>query len=380
MKKNPARRPAVTVAQIESAVRRLNEMHGFNPEAVTGRAWNIGTVFSQGAYGGYQLQQVMTDGGGVRSLTSGYVPKRELLAKINEYLASGLPSLPEYARRERASNPARRKNPISKPVYHDTYNIASHFLPSLINGDDTGLDDDDINALGQWVSKMPPGIAIFQPEGNSFFGRDAVTGLQADVVETKVYVQKIGKNPARRSAKPVDEHAARELFLFAVNHEPVYRQIQAINKNLAKKKMTGTYDGEKAIQGYKHAADSAAKMYEKEFGGRGLFSPATRKQVAAMMVGHFNEEVTDALYEMKKGRVKNPASNITRPKDTIVFRADARGEAKDYLKAWNSPQRPVFTKVKSEALLMEQGIATTIGEALIGRYKSRIGIETFSKK
>ena len=283
MKKNPARRPAVTVAQIESAVRRLNEMHGFNPEAVTGRAWNIGTVFSQGAYGGYQLQQVMTDGGGVRSLTSGYVPKRELLAKINEYLVSGLPPLPEYAQRERASN------------------------------------------------------------------------------------------PAPRYAKPVDEHAARELFLFATNHEPVYRQIQAINKNLAKKKMAGTYDGEKAIQGYKHAADSAAKMYEKEFGGRGLFSPATRKQAAAMMVGHFNDE-------MKKGRRKNPASNITRPKDTIVFRADARGEPKDYLKAWNSPQRPVFTKVKSEALLMEQGIATTIGESLIGRYKSRIGIETFSKK
>ena len=45
-----------------------------------------GAYCLSGAYGGYKLEQY-AKGGGIRSITSGYVPKRELYALMQAYLA-----------------------------------------------------------------------------------------------------------------------------------------------------------------------------------------------------------------------------------------------------------------------------------------------------
>jgi hypothetical protein len=45
----------------------------------------VGRYTLAGAYGGWQLQQIINEGGGVRSITSGYGTKREVYHLIHAY-------------------------------------------------------------------------------------------------------------------------------------------------------------------------------------------------------------------------------------------------------------------------------------------------------
>jgi len=47
---------------------------------------NIGNYHLSGAYGGWQLQRTMSDGGGVEAITPGYLPKRDLYGRMVAYL------------------------------------------------------------------------------------------------------------------------------------------------------------------------------------------------------------------------------------------------------------------------------------------------------
>ena len=73
----------VTVKQLEVMVARLNRKHGYAIEGYSrdanGKfAVNIGCYVLSGAYGGYKIQQLVTEGGGVRSCSGfGYGTKRE---------------------------------------------------------------------------------------------------------------------------------------------------------------------------------------------------------------------------------------------------------------------------------------------------------------
>lgn len=50
--------------------------------------WNvIGALCISGAYGGFQLQEFVNDCGGIRNLTSGFLPKRELYYQLRAMLA-----------------------------------------------------------------------------------------------------------------------------------------------------------------------------------------------------------------------------------------------------------------------------------------------------
>lgn len=82
----------ITNRDLQGVVNRLNRMTG-NPlepwtrdDAGKLRA-NIGNFHISGAYGGVQLHQMMSDGGGVRTvLSTGYCSKRELYHAIHNFL------------------------------------------------------------------------------------------------------------------------------------------------------------------------------------------------------------------------------------------------------------------------------------------------------
>lgn len=84
-----------TQRDIEGAVRGLNIMAGFTAAEADAPLWiyedgaggraMVGRYWVQGAYGGWKLVQIVNEGGGERSITSGYVSKRELYSLIHAY-------------------------------------------------------------------------------------------------------------------------------------------------------------------------------------------------------------------------------------------------------------------------------------------------------
>lgn len=79
-----------TRRDIDEALMALNITAGLSHEIATsaphnGQAWIIGSYYVIGAYGGWQLVQVMGDTGGVRSISQGYATAREILEVIMAY-------------------------------------------------------------------------------------------------------------------------------------------------------------------------------------------------------------------------------------------------------------------------------------------------------
>lgn len=110
-----------TQRDIDGAVRGLNIMAGFSPAEADAPLWMhategsramVGRYWVQGAYGGWKLVQIINEGGGERSITSGYVSKRELYSLIHAYregMAAGQ-GVDRYTLAElRAAIPAYRR-------------------------------------------------------------------------------------------------------------------------------------------------------------------------------------------------------------------------------------------------------------------------------
>lgn len=74
---------------------------------------------------------------------------------------------------------------------------------------------------------------------------------------------------------------AVELYMFSVNEEPIYRQLQAAAENLNKKVKKGTYNSDKAIDLFYHIATNASNLYNRFFGYG--FTVADRFTVATDM-------------------------------------------------------------------------------------------------
>ena len=88
----------------------------------------------------------------------------------------------------------------------------------------------------------------------------------------------------------IDEIAARELELYAVNDSEIYfKSLSPIDKNLARKVKKGIFDHGKAVKAFLYTADFAAKKYCQEFGGiwYQVFNKATREAVAKNLVESF---------------------------------------------------------------------------------------------
>lgn len=77
----------ITMAELEGAVDRLNRSLGrpatpYTKDETGKYVANIGNFHLSGAYGGWQLQEMASDSGGVRSHTSGYGTKREVYMQV----------------------------------------------------------------------------------------------------------------------------------------------------------------------------------------------------------------------------------------------------------------------------------------------------------
>jgi len=83
------------MADLNGAVRGLNRIAGFSEEEADAPLYTmdehlhstamVGRYTLTGAYGGWQLQQVINEGGGVRAITQGYGTKREVYHLIHAY-------------------------------------------------------------------------------------------------------------------------------------------------------------------------------------------------------------------------------------------------------------------------------------------------------
>lgn len=62
-----------------------------------------------------------------------------------------------------------------------TVHLAGHWLPALINGDLSGLNDADCAALDAWEAANP--CDHYSPGVDLGFTRDDISGLLADCVE-----------------------------------------------------------------------------------------------------------------------------------------------------------------------------------------------------
>lgn len=76
----------ITEKDLLEMVDELNKAHGCVGQPIVDGKWQVGHYLLGFAYGGVQLQQVATPGGGVRTpLHNGYLTKRELYEKMRNF-------------------------------------------------------------------------------------------------------------------------------------------------------------------------------------------------------------------------------------------------------------------------------------------------------
>ena len=69
---------------LDNMIARINRATG-NPDKQTG-SYIPGQYIRSSAYGGHKLERVCSTGGGVESITQGYVSKRELYDRLQSIL------------------------------------------------------------------------------------------------------------------------------------------------------------------------------------------------------------------------------------------------------------------------------------------------------
>ena len=71
-----------------------------------------------------------------------------------------------------------------------TYSIAGHWVCPLMYGDYSGLEDDEVALVDNFVAGLPDGLGHWANwSASPDFGWDAVSGLMADCYEAKYLVQ-----------------------------------------------------------------------------------------------------------------------------------------------------------------------------------------------
>lgn len=83
----------ITQKQLEALAERINQVAGTPTASYTEKdgklTANVGNYHINYAYGGCKLVQMFNKYGGIRAITSGYIPKRELWYQMHAFL-SGL--------------------------------------------------------------------------------------------------------------------------------------------------------------------------------------------------------------------------------------------------------------------------------------------------
>ena len=107
----------------------------------------------------------------------------------------------------------------------------------------------------------------------------------------------------------VDTEASRELDLYIMNSEELYRRkFMPIILNLKRKMAKGIYDHEKAVKLWMYLVDEAARKYVKEFGSpdqdvADMFPKELRQQIAKDMADEEQEKIEAGEYDVVKGTI-----------------------------------------------------------------------------
>ena len=101
---------------------------------------------------------------------------------------------------------------------------------------------------------------------------------------------------AARINSEIDTVAVRELLLYITNDSNLYRQASSIIENMKRKRKSGRYNPDLAVQGWQHLADAGVKAYDKEFGsGKGsltMLDKASRIQLARELMEYYEDEIS----------------------------------------------------------------------------------------
>ena len=107
----------------------------------------------------------------------------------------------------------------------------------------------------------------------------------------------------------IDTEATRELDLFIMNDEDLYRRrFMPIILNLKRKMAEGVYDHKLAVKLWMYLVDDAAKEYVKEHGSTQddvatMFPKETRQQVARIISDRELENIKQGEYDVPQGIV-----------------------------------------------------------------------------
>lgn len=105
--------------------------------------------------------------------------------------------------------------------------------------------------------------------------------------------KKLGRKRGFRIKRAeLDPHAATELDLYIENDSDLYRQKQAILKNLQLKARRGIYDKSKAAKLWGYWVQTGARKYVKEFASgpiQNIFNKTTREHVANELAARYPE-------------------------------------------------------------------------------------------
>ena len=70
-----------------------------------------------------------------------------------------------------------------------TYQIAEHWVCAIENGDYSSLDDDEIPILEEFLDNLPRNALGWDWSEDTSFTHDEISGLMANCVEGKLYIQ-----------------------------------------------------------------------------------------------------------------------------------------------------------------------------------------------
>tara|TARA_B100000809_G_scaffold202011_1_gene202702 strand:- start:679 stop:1035 length:357 start_codon:yes stop_codon:yes gene_type:complete len=110
-------------------------------------------------------------------------------------------------------------------------------------------------------------------------------------------------------SEDVDAESSRELDLYIMNDEELYRRrFMPIILNLRRKINRGVYDHKKSVKLWMYLVDDAAKKYVEEFGDqtddvKDMFPKETRLQVAQDLADRELENIKQGEYDAPKGTV-----------------------------------------------------------------------------
>ena len=73
-------------------------------------------------------------------------------------------------------------------IEYDSYNISRHYITTIEYGDNSALNDQDETDLDKFMGNLPAGYKCWQYGENADFTRDDISGLMADCIEVKLFM------------------------------------------------------------------------------------------------------------------------------------------------------------------------------------------------